>query len=123
MKAKKSREACFVEYYSLSIYTLKVLEHTLSMATVFCEHSGVKNILSTSKTKAAVMGRNLTGLLKPEMRSVIAKDLSSDDLMAAGSIMQELISLPSISEAEDKILHRIREIKKETKKIEDAVNI
>lgn len=106
-----NREKNFSNYFCLTAYTLKVALFTCDMAMRYCAHSGMKNLLASTKTKINAMIGNLTFSLKPDIRQDILNDLAGDDVMALGVIMQELVEFEQIAEIENDLVKFIRERK------------
>lgn len=106
-----NREKNFSNYFCLSAYTLKVALYTCDMAMQYCAHSGMKNLLASTKNKINCLIGNLTFSLKPDVRQDILNDLAGDDVMALGVILQELVEFEQIADIENDLVKFIRERK------------
>jgi hypothetical protein len=109
--SEPSRDAQFVNYYCLSVYTMRISKFCLQMAQSFSQRRDIKNALRLAENSMDCRLAEITMKLKRESYSDIMEDLRSEDLQAIGSILHELVQLPSVLDAEDALMEFIKQLK------------
>lgn len=112
MSDMRDRENLFTNYFCLSVYTMRIARFCLEMTRSYCNRQKLKNSLYLAEKAMDSKIIDVTLKLKPESRNDILDDLQSDDLLALGNILHEIIQSPCIADIEDPIIECIKSIKK-----------
>lgn len=105
------REQMFTNYFCLSVYTMRIAAYSLEMASSYCASHKIKRTLQIAQAGENSRIADVTLKLRHESRNDILQDLASEDLKALGSILHELILLPSITDGEDALIGFIKSVK------------